>query len=55
MKTKISEMKSIPDMIKSRLDIAEDNINKPEDTAIKTIQHEKQEENLFTEINEQSQ
>lgn len=54
MKTKISEMKSIPDMIKSRLDIAEDNINKPEDTAI-NIQHEKQEENLFTEINEQSQ
>lgn len=42
MKTKIPEMKSIPHMINSRLDIlGEKKNNKCEDIATETVQHEK--------------
>lgn len=41
MKTKIPEMKSIPHMINSRLDILGEKKNKCEDTATETVQHKK--------------
>lgn len=50
MKTKISEMKSIPDIINSRLDILGKKKNKCEDIAIEAVQHWKGGENKTEEM-----
>lgn len=51
MKTKISEMKSIPDIVNSRLDIlGKKKNNKCEDIAIEAVQHEKGGENKTEEM-----
>lgn len=51
MKTKISEMRSIPDIVNSRLDIlGKKKNNKCEDIAIEAVQHEKGGENKTEEM-----